>query len=50
METFAALLALCEGNPLVNGVFPSQWPVMRSFDVLFDLCLNKQLSKQSRLQ
>ena len=32
----------------VTGEFPSQRPVMGSFDVLFDLCLNKQLSKQSR--
>ena len=27
---------------------PSQRPVTQSFDVFFDLCLNKQLSKQSR--
>ena len=26
--------------------FPTQRPVTRSFDVLFDLCLNKRLSKQ----
>ena len=26
---------------------PSQWPVTRSFDVFFDMCLNKQLSKSS---
>ena len=26
--------------------FPSQRPVTRSFDVFFDLCLNKRLSKQ----
>ena len=26
---------------------PAQRPVTRSFDVFFDLCLNKQLSKQS---
>ena len=32
---------------LVTGEFPSQRPVTRSFDVFFDLCLNKQLSKQS---
>ena len=37
METFSALLALCEGNPPVTGGFPSQRPVTRSFDVLFDL-------------
>ena len=48
METFSLLLALCEGNPLVTGVFLSQRPVTRSFDVFFDLRLNKWLSKQSR--
>ena len=32
----------------VTGGFPSQRPVTRSFDVFFDLRLNKQLSKQSR--
>ena len=26
---------------------PHKWPVTRSFDVFFDLCLNKRLSKQS---
>ena len=35
--TLSALLALCAGNSL-------HW----SFDVFFDLCLNKRLSKQSR--
>ena len=39
METFSALLAICAGN--------SQRPVTRSFDVFFDLRLNKRLSKQS---
>ena len=29
------------------GEFPTQSPVTRSFDVFFDLCLNKRLSKQS---
>ena len=33
METFFALLALCEGNPPVTGGFPSQRPVTRSFDL-----------------
>ena len=47
METFAALLALCAGNSPVPGEFPAQRPVTRSFDVFFDLCLNKRLSKQS---
>ena len=48
METFSALLVLCEGNPQVTGRFSSQMPVRRSFDVLFDLRLNKRFSKQSR--
>ena len=49
METFFALLAICgEGNPPVKGGFPSQRPVTRSFDVFFDLCLSKWLSKQPR--
>ena len=29
------------------GEFPLQRPVTRSFDVFFDVCLNKRLSKQS---
>ena len=48
METFSTLLALCVGNSPVNGEFPSQRPVMRSFNVFSYLCLNKWLSKQSR--
>ena len=48
METFSALLTLCAGNSPVTGEFPSQRPVARSFDVFFDLCLNKRLSKQSQ--
>ena len=47
METFSALLAICAGNSRVHGEFPSQRPVTRSFDVFFDLRLNKRLSKQS---
>ena len=47
METFSPLLSLCVGNSLVTGEFPAQRPVMQSFDVFFDLCLNKLLSKQS---
>ena len=38
METFSALL--------VTSEFPAQRPVTQSFDVFFDLCLNKWLSKQ----
>ena len=44
METFSALLALCAGNSPVTGEFPSQRPVTWSFDVFFDLHLNKRLS------
>ena len=47
METFSALLVICAGNSPVPGEFPSQRPVARSFDVFFDLPLNKRLSKQS---
>ena len=47
METFSALLAICAGNSLVIGEFPAQRPLTRSFDVFFDLHLNKWLSKQS---
>ena len=47
METFSALLAFCAGNSPVTGEFPSQRAVTRSFDVFFDLRLNKRLSKQS---
>ena len=47
METFSALLAICAGNSPVTGEFPAQRPVTRSFDIFFDLRLNKRLSKQS---
>ena len=47
METFSALLAICAGNSPVTGEFPAQRSVTRSFDVFFDLRLNKRLSKQS---
>ena len=30
------------------GEFPAQWQVARSFDVFFDLRLNKRLSKHSK--
>ena len=50
METFSALLAprhwpLC-GEFTGHRWIPAQRPVTRSFDVSFDLCLNKRLSKQ----
>ena len=47
METFSALLAICAGKSPVTGVFPAKRPVTRSFDVFFDLRLNKRLGKQS---
>ena len=47
METFSALLAICARNSPVTGEFPAQRPVTRSFDISFDLHLNKRLSKQS---
>ena len=47
METFSVLLAICAGNSPVTGEFPAQRPVTRSFDIFFDLRLNKRLSKQS---
>ena len=39
------LLAICAGNSPVPGEFPAQRPVTQSFDVFFDLRLNKRLSK-----
>ena len=47
METFFALLTLCEGNPPVTGGFPSQSPVTQNF-VFFDARLNKRWNIQSR--
>ena len=44
----SALLALCEGNPLVTNGFPSQRTVTWSFEIFFDLRLTKRLSKHSR--
>ena len=40
------LLAICVGNSPVRCEFLAQSPVMRSFDVFFDMRPNKQLSKQ----
>ena len=45
MKTFSASLAICAGNSLVSDEFPTQRPMTRSFDVFFDLRLNKRLSK-----
>ena len=43
---FCATGLLC-GQFTVTGEFPSQRPVTRRFDVIFDLRRNKRLSKQS---
>ena len=45
-NTFCVTGPLCGEFP-ITGEFPSQRPVTRSFDVFFDLRLNKRLSKQS---
>ena len=45
METFSALLAICVENSPVTGEFPAQRPVTGSFDIFFDLHLNKRSSK-----
>ena len=42
IETFSASLAICAGNSPVTDARP----VTRSFDIFFDLRLNKRLSKQ----
>ena len=41
MEILSALLALCVGNSSLTSEFPSQRPVTRSFDVFFNLRMNK---------
>ena len=47
METFSTLVAFCAGNSPVTDEFTSQKPVTWSFDVFFNLHLNKPLGKQS---
>ena len=47
MKAFSLLVVICAGNLPVTGEFPAQRPVTQSFDLLFDLRLNKRLSKQS---
>ena len=46
METFSVSLAIFAGISSVPCEFPTQRPVTRSFDVYFDLRLNKRLCKQ----
>ena len=45
MEPFSALLAICAGNSPVNGEFPAQMPVTRSFDIFFDLRLEQIMAR-----
>ena len=47
METFSTLLAICAGKSPVPVNSPHKRPVTRSFDVYFDLRLNKRLCKQA---
>ena len=42
-----SLLAFCAENSPVTGEFPTQSSVTQTFDVIFDLRLNKRLGKQS---
>ena len=46
MGTFSALLALCERNPSVTGVLPSQKDITMELWRFFDVRLNKW-SKQT---
>ena len=47
MEIFYKLMPICAVDPPVTSDFPAQRPVTRSFDVFFDLRLNKRSSIQS---
>ena len=46
MEAFSTLLVICAENSPLTSEFPAQRLVTRSFDVFFNLGLNKRLSKQ----
>ena len=48
IQTFSSLLAICAVNSSVTGRLSTQRPVRRSFDVFFDMRLNKRLCKQWR--
>ena len=45
METLSALLALCEGDPLLTGGFPSQGAGNVVFGIFAHANLNKWLNK-----
>ena len=42
MGTFSTLLTLCAGNSPVIDEFSPHTPVTWSFDIFFDLCMNKR--------
>ena len=42
-----SVTGFCAGNSPVTSEFPTQRPVTRSFDIFFDLPLNKRSSKQA---
>ena len=46
----SALLALCEGNPPVTGGSPRKCPEMRSFNVPFNVSLNKLIKQTAERQ
>ena len=48
LKGFYTLLTICEGKPPVTSGILSRRRVTRSFDVFFDLRLNKRLCKPSR--
>ena len=48
METYPLYWSFVQGIHQSPVKFPPHGPVTWNFDVLFDLCLNKRLSKQSR--
>ena len=45
MEIHSELLALCVWNQAINGGFPSLKTVIQSFDIFFDVSMNKLLKK-----
>ena len=45
METVSEVLHICAGYSPVTGEIPVRRPVTRTFDVIFNLRLNKRLSK-----
>ena len=46
METLSVFLALCDVKPSATDGFPHKGRVIQSFEVIFDVVLNKMLNKQ----